>query len=63
LRRRAAEAARFSLALSQRDLHTIGIHTVEFVRLAGLSRGPQAVTRALDHAHGWIEKDLPLLLR
>jgi FMN-dependent NADH-azoreductase len=42
---------------------TIGIDTVEFVRLEGLSRGPEAVARALDHARSWIGTRLPVLLR
>jgi FMN-dependent NADH-azoreductase len=42
---------------------TIGIASVEFVRLEGLSRGPEAVARALDHAYSWIEIGLPNLLR
>jgi len=41
---------------------TIGIHTLEFVRLEGLSRGPEAVARALDHAESWLETALPRLL-
>lgn len=40
---------------------TIGIHTVDFLRLEGVSRGPDAVARSLDHARGWIERDLPQL--
>jgi hypothetical protein len=33
---------------------TIGIGSVEFLRLEGLSLGPEAVARALDHASsGW----------
>ena len=42
---------------------TIGINRVEFVVLEGLSRGPEAVARALDHARTWIEQSLPELLR
>jgi len=38
---------------------TIGIRTVEFIRLEGMSRGPEAVARALDHARSWIEQRLP----
>jgi FMN-dependent NADH-azoreductase len=41
---------------------TVGIRTVEFLRLEGMSRGPDAVARALDHAHDWMEQDLPKLL-
>ena len=40
---------------------TIGIPSVEFVRLEGLARGPDAVARALDHANTWIERRLPEL--
>jgi FMN-dependent NADH-azoreductase len=42
---------------------TIGIETTAFVRLEGLSRGPEAIARALDYAYGWIERDLPALLQ
>jgi FMN-dependent NADH-azoreductase len=38
---------------------TIGIDRVEFLRLEGLSRGPEAVARALDHARGWLDGRLP----
>ena len=41
---------------------TIGIRSVEFLRLEGLARGPEAVTRALDHANTWMELRLPELL-
>lgn len=41
---------------------TIGIGSVEFLRLEGLSRGPEAVTRALDHASSWMERRLPELI-
>jgi FMN-dependent NADH-azoreductase len=41
---------------------TVGIQTVEFLRLEGMSRGPDAVAGALDHAHDWMEQDLPKLL-
>ncbi len=41
---------------------TIGIGSVEFLRLEGLSRGPEAVARALDHANTWIEQRLPELM-
>jgi len=41
---------------------TIGIHSVEFLRLEGLARGPEAVVRALDHANTWMERNLPELL-
>ena len=35
---------------------TIGINQVEFLRLEGLSRGPDAVARALDQAASWMEQ-------
>jgi FMN-dependent NADH-azoreductase len=38
--------------------HTIGIDTVEFVRLEGLARGPEALARALDAANSWIDTRL-----
>jgi FMN-dependent NADH-azoreductase len=41
---------------------TIGIETVDFLPLEGLSRGPEAVARALDVAAGWIATRLPELL-
>jgi FMN-dependent NADH-azoreductase len=41
---------------------TIGIETVDFLRLEGMSRGPDAIARSLDQARGWIEQDLPKLL-
>jgi FMN-dependent NADH-azoreductase len=41
---------------------TIGISSVEFLRLEGLSRGPEAVARALDHADSWMERRLPDLI-
>jgi FMN-dependent NADH-azoreductase len=41
---------------------TIGIETVNFLRLEGMSRGPDAVLRSLELARGWIEQDLPKLL-
>ncbi|HVC52427.1 MAG TPA: NAD(P)H-dependent oxidoreductase [Stellaceae bacterium] len=40
---------------------TIGIPSVEFVRLEGMSRGPEAVARALDAAQTWIDRRLPEL--
>jgi FMN-dependent NADH-azoreductase len=42
---------------------TIGIGAVEFLPLEGLSRGPDAVARALDRANTWMERRLPELLR
>src|SRR5215469_1846414 len=41
---------------------TIGISSVEFLRLEGLARGPEAVARALDQANTWMECRLPQLL-
>ena len=41
---------------------TIGIHRVEFLPLEGLSRGPDAVARALDLARTWIDRKLPDLV-
>ncbi|MBV8778708.1 MAG: NAD(P)H-dependent oxidoreductase [Alphaproteobacteria bacterium] len=41
---------------------TIGIPSVEFLRLEGMSRGPEAVARALDAAQSWIAQRLPQLL-
>ena len=42
---------------------TIGINSIEFLPLEGLSRGPDAVARALDRADTWMERRLPDLLR
>jgi len=41
---------------------TIGIPSVEFVRLEGMSRGPEAVARSLDAAQSWIAQRLPQLI-
>jgi len=41
---------------------TIGIPSVEFVRLEGMSRGPEAVARALDAAQSWMAQRLPQLI-
>jgi FMN-dependent NADH-azoreductase len=41
---------------------TIGIPSVEFVRLEGMSRGPEAVARALDAAESWMARRLPQLV-
>jgi FMN-dependent NADH-azoreductase len=41
---------------------TIGIPSVEFLRLEGMSRGPDAVARALDAAQGWMATRLPELI-
>ena len=42
---------------------TIGIRSVEFLRLEGLARGPEAVARALDQANTWMELRLPESIR
>lgn len=39
---------------------TIGIRQVAFFQADGLSRGPDAVARALDAAKAWIDERLPL---
>ena len=41
---------------------TIGIPSVEFVRLEGMSRGPEAVARALDAVESWMAQRLPELI-
>lgn len=41
---------------------TIGIPSVEFVRLEGVTRGPEAVARMLDAAQTWIDRRLPALI-
>lgn len=41
---------------------TIGIGSAEFLRFEGLSRGPDAVARALDRASSWMERRLPELI-
>jgi FMN-dependent NADH-azoreductase len=41
---------------------TIGIRSVEFVRLEGMARGPEAVARALHAAQSWINRRLPELV-
>lgn len=41
---------------------TIGIRTIAFVALEGMSRGPAAVARAFDQARSWIEQGLPDML-
>jgi FMN-dependent NADH-azoreductase len=38
---------------------TIGIRSVEFLRLEGLARDPAAMTRALDQANAWVKCRLP----
>ncbi|MGH7046097.1 MAG: FMN-dependent NADH-azoreductase [Stellaceae bacterium] len=42
--------------------HTIGIDSVEFIRLEGVTRGPDSLARALDNAYGWIDTRLPRLI-
>jgi FMN-dependent NADH-azoreductase len=42
---------------------TIGIRSVEFLHLEGLTRGPEAVARAFDQANTWMEYRLPELFR
>jgi FMN-dependent NADH-azoreductase len=39
---------------------TIGMPRVEFLRMQGLTRGPEALATALGEARGWIERRLPL---
>jgi len=46
----------------QAIFETIGIKSVEFVRLEGMVRGPEAVARALTAADAWIERRLPELI-
>jgi FMN-dependent NADH-azoreductase len=46
----------------QTVFETIGIPSVEFVRLEGMSRGPEAVARALDAAQSWMAQRLPQLI-
>jgi FMN-dependent NADH-azoreductase len=46
----------------QAIFETMGIKSVEFVRLEGMARGPEAVARALNGADGWIERQLPELI-
>jgi FMN-dependent NADH-azoreductase len=46
----------------QAIFETIGIPSVEFVRLEGMTRGPEAVARALDLAQTWIDRRLPQLI-
>jgi FMN-dependent NADH-azoreductase len=41
---------------------TIGISSVEFIRLEGMARGPEAVALALDAAETWIGQRLPALV-
>ncbi|HEU0156959.1 MAG TPA: NAD(P)H-dependent oxidoreductase [Stellaceae bacterium] len=46
----------------QAVFETIGIPSVEFLRLEGMARGPEAVARALDAAATWIDQRLPALV-
>lgn len=46
----------------QAVFETIGIPSAEFLRLEGMSRGPEAVARALDAAATWIDRKLPALV-
>jgi len=41
---------------------TIGMPSVAFLRLEGLTRGPDAVARARDRARSWIDVALPKLI-
>jgi FMN-dependent NADH-azoreductase len=41
---------------------TIGIPSVEFLRLEGMTRGPEAVARALDAAESWMAQRLPQVI-
>jgi FMN-dependent NADH-azoreductase len=40
-------------------LHTIGIDQVDFIRLEGLTRGPEHVERALAAARDWLDSRFP----
>jgi FMN-dependent NADH-azoreductase len=40
--------------------HTIGIDSVDFIRLEGLTRGADSVDRALTGARDWLDRRLPL---
>jgi FMN-dependent NADH-azoreductase len=39
---------------------TVGMKRVEFIRMQGLTRGPEALATALGEAREWIERRLPL---
>jgi FMN-dependent NADH-azoreductase len=52
----------FLTSYLQAIFETIGIPSVEFVRLEGMARGPEAVARALDAAQTWIDRRLPQLI-
>ncbi|MBV8888038.1 MAG: NAD(P)H-dependent oxidoreductase [Alphaproteobacteria bacterium] len=40
--------------------HTIGIGRIEFIRLEGVTRGPESLARALAAARDWLDSRLPL---
>lgn len=44
----------------QAIFETIGMPRVEFVPMAGLARGPEALAKALAEARGWIDRRFPL---
>lgn len=46
----------------QAIFETIGLPSVEFIRLEGMARGTEAVAQALATADAWIERQLPELL-
>jgi FMN-dependent NADH-azoreductase len=52
----------FLTSYLQAIFETIGIPSVEFVRLEGMARGPEAIARALDAAQAWIDRRLPQLM-
>ena len=39
--------------------NTIGIFDLDFIRLEGMTRGPEAVERSLAHARDWLDSRLP----
>jgi FMN-dependent NADH-azoreductase len=41
--------------------HTIGIDQVDFIRLEGMTRGPEPVARSLAAARDWLDTRLPLV--
>lgn len=43
--------------------NTIGIFDVDFIRLEGVTRGPEAVALALAQAHDWLDSRLPVPAR
>jgi FMN-dependent NADH-azoreductase len=46
----------------QAIFETIGIRSVQFIRLEGMTRGPEAIARSLAAADVWIERRLPELI-